>query len=257
MKTTSLFTILFLMAFIVNINAQKDCKYFPTGMQWKEYVAEPSYPMDTLQGVRLYEIGGDTLINDQLYRKVRMNGGEISLWIRENGEKVFLLANDTPREILLYDFNWDGEELPSTEYLKEQEGNMVVMVQKAAPKYETTYANGSTLQYYYERQGVVNICGIGRVNELTRNSCLLGYWEPEMIPPTWAFLKVLWIHRNGKEVFRSESATEWINWIPSAINPLPFINNSCNAGTYDLSGRPVPSPPQHGLFIKDGKKLVQ
>lgn len=45
------------------VEGEKSIDYFPTGMKWKEVLATPGIPLDTVTAT-LYEIGGDTLHRD-------------------------------------------------------------------------------------------------------------------------------------------------------------------------------------------------
>jgi hypothetical protein len=245
--------------------SQEDSKYFPTGMMWKEVLAEPNYEMDTTFN-HVYEIGKDIMLNEKTYKKVILDGEEISLWLREEGEKIWLLTKEYPHEIKLYDFDWS--ELPvNMEYLQEAEEGVDLNTWSIA-KYEKT----CSWKYNQVTEGTT-IQGIGRVSELNRNSCLLGYIYPQTVIPGLLYFKVLWIKRNGKEIFRSENPRDWIFDIPEGTDGIESIHNSqCTMHngdvTYDLSGRKVSGDRisnfkinnpklQKGIYIQDGRKVVK
>lgn len=193
-------------------------KYFPTGMKWKEVLATPVIPLDTTQ-TDLFEIGGDTLIGMVNYKKVFLNNEQCRLWLREEEQSVWILTDEYPSEIKLYDFDWDGE-VKSIEVLKEQGEELeLTSVMLNTNDYNTIRINPHTCHdYILGRDGAI-ICGIGRVSELNRNSCLLGYKLPEIMLPGLEYHKVLWVSRNGETVFYSDDSNEWIDSVPEALQP--------------------------------------
>lgn len=229
---------------------------FPKGMKWEECLAEPGSPLD-LSNTTKYEIGEEVEKNSMIYKKILVNGESSGLLVRESDNVVWLLTDEYPKEIKLYDFNWDSTLPLTTEYLKEtdEEGTGVeLLTNEWKPKYDITYVGDNTYQYREESEGT-EIRNIGRVTELTCNSSLLGYKEPYVIPPGLIYSKVLWINRNGKEIFRSESSEEWIMEIPNGIRQSTSSSTK-SSSLYDLSGRRLSSEPQKGVYIKDGKKVV-
>jgi hypothetical protein len=89
----------------------------------------------------------------------------------------------------------------------------------------------------------------------------------KVILPGLLYMKVLWINRNGEEIFRSEIAEEWTSDKPNTSriecltpNPSPVREGSI----YDLSGRKINSQfstfnsqfRKKGLYIEDGKKII-
>lgn len=119
-------TIIFLFALLstVHVSADEVNDYFPTGMIWKETYAEPGLPLDTIHNTQTYEIGKDTLIKGTTYKCVITEGESCQLWIRENKHEVWLLTSDYPKEIKLYDFNWEETDSIYTEYLQESGDSM-------------------------------------------------------------------------------------------------------------------------------------
>ena len=70
----SLFIFLMTAFPLIQLHAQEEHRYFPTGMKWKEVIAEPYYlPLDTVFSF-IYEIGEDTLVNDRLCKTILMDG---------------------------------------------------------------------------------------------------------------------------------------------------------------------------------------
>lgn len=247
MTKETLFIVLWILLTPANIYSQEKGLYFPTGMKWKEVVADPNYEMDTTFN-HVYEIGEDVILNEKTYKRIILDGEVIPLWIREEGEQVWLFTNDYKDEIKLYDFDWN--QLPvSMEFLQKNEGGTELKTW-AIKEYDCAY----DWIYDWRTEGVT-IQGIGRVTELNRNSCLLGYIYPEMVVPGLDYIKVLWIKRYGKEIFRSENPKEWTRELPTKVTYNIYEVKDNSQSTYDLSGRKV-SKPKSGVYIKDKKKVV-
>ena len=202
--------------------------YFPTGMRWKEVLSEEGHPLDTMQS-HVYEIGNDTLLNGIIYKKVWMDGEEARVLVREENNQVWLLADDAPREMKLYDFNWDVDVPVFVEYLHIMEGNTEtegetdIVPVEISHDYTTTRISSFDYQYHKEDDAIV-IRGIGRVCGLNRNASLLGYKITGEILPGVIYNKVLWIEKNGKRIFYSDQAKEWISSFPDAEN-IPFVQD--------------------------------
>ena len=180
---------------------------FPTGMKWQEAIVEDG--AINMGSCHTYEIGSDKSFGDVVYKEVFVDRTAANLWVREDGNKVWLLSEDCPQEILLYDFNWDaGTGLLYTEYLKGNDNGYDVKTLESLAAYRTLTINGRDYQYHQEDAGTV-IRNIGRVYELNRNSSLLGYKVPEGIIPGLIYWKVLWIEKGGEVVFQSDSPGEW------------------------------------------------
>ena len=217
---------------LIQLHAQEEYRYFPTGMKWKEVIADPfsSLPLDTVYSVQ-YEIGEDTLVNDRLCKTILMDGKPLERWIIEENEKVWIFTNDYPDPIQIYDFNWNGDK-PYYELLRVYDTSHETGGSSYQPELvrsylnqdeiEVTSYNNHTIEYLMDFEGVV-IRHIGRVSDMNRNSCLLGYKIVDPILPGLEFIKVLWIVRDGKEIFRSEDAEEWVVDIPSVINGMKFV----------------------------------
>lgn len=201
----------------------KSAEYFPIGMKWKEVLATPGIPLDTVTAT-LYEIGGDTLIGTVRYKEVFRNNEQCKLWIREEGQVVWLLTGEYPTEIKLYDFDWDRKE-SIVEVLRENGENFeLCSVSINTDDRNTTCIATFSYEYISEHDGTL-IRGVGRVSELNRNACLLGYKLPEVMLPGLEYHKILWISRDGETVFRSNDSNEWIDSIPKISESDQFIDD--------------------------------
>ncbi len=260
MKRT-LLTLLVMLFSLIQLSAQEHNGFFPTGMRWKEVIANPySSSMDTISAV-LYEIGEDTLVNDKLCKTIYRNGNLLGRWIFEENGKVWILTEDYPDPIKIYDFNWHDENSSYYEVLKINEISQETKLVKSYLSQEeikNVIFNNDSVEYMMDYEGAV-IRFIGRVSDLNRNSCLLGYKIVEPVLPGVEYQKVLWIVRNNQEIYRSETAEEWILNIPDVIYERPFsIFNlhSPNTQYFDLSGRHIDKTPGHGIYIQNGKKHI-
>ena len=192
-------------------------EYFPTGMKWEEVNVNPSMELE-YENAHIYEIGADTLVGNVTYKKVLKDNVFVGICVRESGDKVWLLTKEYPTEFLFYDFDWDSNKEVETEYLKglNFEGNDYALRKETIPmdQCKNVTINGKTYQYYRDSFIRSQIRGIGKVAELNRFSCLLGYREMNVILPGLEYVKVHWIQRNGEEIFRSDYAKEWTSEAP-------------------------------------------
>ena len=240
---------LFFIAWVLASITMLAQDYFPTGMKWEEVNVDPSMELE-YENAHIYEIGADTLIDNVTYKKVLKDNEFSGIFVRESGDKVWLLTKEYPTEFLLYDFDWDGNKEIETEYLKNLniEGNDYALRKETIPmdKCQDVTINGRTYQYYRDSFIRSQIRGIGKVAELNRYPCLLGYKEMAVISPGLIYIKVRWIQRNGKEIFRSDYAKEWTSEPPGGskteINMAyrPFVEDGkvWKVGNCD-SGNPV------------------
>lgn len=213
------------------VEGEKSIDYFPTGMKWKEVLATPGIPLDTVTAT-LYEIGGDTLIGTMKYKSVFRNNKQCKLWIREEGQIVWLLTGEYPTEIKLYDFDWDRKE-NAVEVLREYGENFeLCSISINTDDRNTTCTDTFSYEYISRHDGTL-IRGIGRVSELNRDACLLGYKLPEVVIPGLEYHKILWIFRDGKTVFRSDDSNEWIDSIPKASESNQFIKQCAGFMLYE------------------------
>lgn len=246
--------IILALLFHPNTFAQEGGIVFPTGMKWKESVVEPGQPTDPALTVD-YEIGNDIAIRGATYKEIYKNGKRENYWIREADGIVWLLTEEYGREIKLYDFNWHAGAAVSQEYLREENGNQTLEAEEFIPDASCLTVVGSHDYTYHHQFGVSIICGIGRVADLYRNSCLLGYKKAVPSLPGVLFQKVMLVTQDGKEVFRSDSPEDWTFDIPSGIMAVGS-SAKVSKDVSDLQGRRLTVQPRRGLYIRDGRKYV-
>ena len=219
MKKTFCISLLVMAALGLQCASAQSVECFPKGTAWKEVMAESGEPMDTIHCV-LYEIGADTIAGGASYRKVLRNGSYAGLLVRENGGRVWVRAEDFPEEVMIYDFNWDGVGSIKTEYVRVNDEVAEKCVEETASgDIRSTYIGGLPFKYYISFTGAV-LRNIGRVTELNRDACLLGYKVEEPVLPGLIYSKVLWLKRDGKTVFSSDSPDEWTVLVPGTEQPV-------------------------------------
>ena len=191
-------------------------KHFPKGMKWKEVLAEPDMPMDTIYGW-VYEIDADTIINNINYNKVLRNGKFEGIFVREQENQVWIKVPEIPEDIKLYDFNWDTSDVIKTNYIRQrywqEEEISLCTEERDANDIHATVVGDQHYQYLKNSYGVV-IRNLGRVSALILDGCLLGYKVQEPVIPGLNFIKVLWVERDNKRIFSSYSPMEWIDYVP-------------------------------------------
>ncbi|MBQ8593242.1 MAG: hypothetical protein IJ467_02980 [Bacteroidaceae bacterium] len=209
------------------IFSQNEQIIFPNGMEWKEVVVELGMPIDTTY-YNLYTVDKDTIINNTAYKKILLNGKYADISIREHAGIVWVHTKEYPHEFKLYDFNWEKTSSIRIEYLREKEEGIEMQETELDTNYETVYVAGKEYQYLSNNDFVM-IRNIGRVSELNRNSCILGYKVPEVILPGLTYWKVLWIKRDGNIIFSSDKSEEWIGEIPNIIKNTQYPNLHINS----------------------------
>lgn len=248
-------------------NAQWNAPYFPTGMSWQECVLSLDSGEPQWGKVQTFEIGKDTVLNEQTYKQVWCDGKLEPICVREQDGIVWLLTELSPQELKLYDFNWDNQVEIATDYFQiSEESYQLCTTFFNTIDIVTTMLNGTEIQYYRQSFSRTTIRGIGDVIDLTRfgcinhrHDCLLGFCKPEVVVPGLCFKKVINIQRSGIEIYHSDAGDDWINVIPSWIY-IPSeasTNHQSPASWHTLSGRRLTMPPTRpGLYIKDGRKVV-
>ena len=256
MKKQFSFISAFLLAIPFCVMAQEEV--FPTGTVWKEVKEEaykPEYaqyhtPMDTLNA-SIFKIGPDTLIGQNTYKQVFMDDAPWDCVIREEGGCVWMLADGYAQEFKLYDFNWDGRDTVVTQFLREQDRYATWVALEEEHLSLDSLKTGQGVQYVDNFKRFI-LRNIGCVADFYRYSCLLGHRMSNEPCPCLEFRRVLWLRKNGKEVYRYYGKNEWTTGIDDKK-----IEPASDSHSYDLQGRPIKNAPRHGIYLRDGKKYVK
>ena len=246
----------FLLAIPFCAMAQEEM--FPTGTVWKEvseeiyYPEHPEYytPMDTLNA-RVFKIGLDTIIGQKTYKQVFMDDTPWDCVIREEGGCVWMLADGYAQEFKLYDFNWDGRDTIVTQYLREQD-RYATWVAPEDDRFPLDSLKTEQGVQYVDNFSRFIIRGLGCVADLNRYHCLLAHRMADIPCPCLELRRVLWLRKNGKEVYRYYGKNVCTTGIDGRKVDLVSDSHS-----YDLQGLPTKNASRHGVYIRDGKKYVK
>ena len=262
MKTITCLITAILLALPFCCNAQEEM--FPTGMTWEEIYVEDDVirdgkiVTDTL-GFRKYEICGDTIIGQKTYKKVMCDGKSYGACIREADNCVWMKADIYPEEFKLYDFNWDGKENITVQLLRWNDFYRTgVSLIEGIMWLNMGRGTLTTDEGVKEclRQCAVIVRGLGNVEDMDRNSSLLGYTIPETIMPDLVYWKVFWIRKNGVIVYHDSA------YNVAGITTQQTKQQQPASTAYDLQGRRVSphtsslSPLKKGIYIENGRKRV-
>ena len=161
-------------------------------------------------------------------------------------------------ELKLYDFNWQGGSPIQQEYLIEGDGGLTLEKEEFIPNEASKVTYFSNTYPYYQQSDYSIICGLGRVADLNRNACLLGFKKTSTPLPGILYNKVLCISIGGNIIFESTSSEEWtisaVDKIKiSSFSEKPVMKQS---HWYDLQGRRLTTPPSRGCYISGGRKII-
>lgn len=243
--------LLFFMLFPVVVCAQEDYKpLLKDGKTWNHKFTNIYYERS-----KSLTVQGDTLIDGIMWKKV-YNGDQYEKALREDGQKVYELAKgmSSGSQQLLFNFGLQvgerqyyytsfenderylevtGIDLISSEGIEYRrlKLNQVIRING-----ETAY---STDCWWIE--GIGSDCGIEKPcqwEDLTGYTCLLQS-----------------CYDSGKCIFLIKDL-----YIDTKVT-IPTSDKQTDSGTFDLHGHCLPNgqalPSRHGVFIRDGKKILR
>jgi len=171
MKKTRLY--IFVMATMCAMPPVMAEDHFPALASWtEEWVSDD--PGAELSSQIIYKVGWDVTKDGVTYRPIKINGKDAGMWIREEDDKVFLLREDYPKEILLYDFGWEGKESFNRQYLQNGELQEETIPITSVKQMAVGDHGDWSLYDYIEVGSTRLIKGIGLIEEQKRDCCLLG-----------------------------------------------------------------------------------
>ena len=171
MKKTRLY--IFVMATMCAMPPVMAEDHFPALASWTEEWASDDPGAEQSSQI-IYKVGWDVTKDGVTYRPIKINGKDAGMWIREEDGKVFLLREDYPKEILLYDFGWEGKESFNRQYLLNGELHEET-IPITSVKQMAVGDHGSWSLYDYIEVGSTKLIkGIGLIEERQRDCCLLG-----------------------------------------------------------------------------------
>ena len=261
MKRIILLVVTFLPSVMFCTQAHGQSGVFPSGTEWEEIIVEPvdrigsTIVWDTLAS-HIYKIDGDTIVGQKAYKKVECDGKPYGACIREAGGCVWMKADIFPEEFKLYDFNWNGTEKVTMQYLRWTDFYMTGVRLEDDVYYVDNEKHMVATDKGVEEQLRDVIYNLGRVDDMSRNSCLIGYLKPEMVLPWARHTKVFWLKKNGVIVYHDPG------YDVAGITTQQTGQQQPASAAYDLLGRRVShptsslSPLKEGIYIENGRKRV-
>ena len=249
--------LVFLSVFSVpfNILAQdRNHEYIPfveEGKVWICGIINSEAELDAKDCV--FTIKGDTLINDICYKKVlckfeKYYGDSLQHYycaVREEACRVYSVKLDATEEFQLYDFSSPHE----TIYLSYHNEDYVRCsggILDGYPKSQwmfriTKVVNGVISRYSYgfwwegvgySKNPFIHILDLDKSSYISR-------------------ISVISCMKDGKYIYKKE-------W---TAQPSSVINNTkettSRKSIFDLQGRRIQGEPKHGVYIRDGKKVMK
>ena len=246
---------------------------FPAGTRWEEAkIARSADGTCRTIGTDVYEIGVDTMVNGIFYKTIYKNEELQSLLLRESSGKVWLKTDEFYTDMCLYDFTqFNGTTEPdhvSSEFVRfnpeafmrmtttnnlEYLGGYVLDAEWLRPtiQHAILSKSGTAFDYFNDSNGTV-VVGLGRVEAIGRNACLLGYLNEAQTSDDGDYehiYSVRWIEREGRRIFSSDDFNS-----ANDISGLQPSNNQSNI-YYNLQGQRS-SRPAKGIHIIGGRKVL-
>lgn len=223
--------------------AQTEESFFPTGTCWEESWMEAEEVLTT----HTYRVGETVTKEGKSYKEVLRDGTACGKWIREEGNRLWLLTEDFPAEIMLYDFLLESGKENVRQYVQGEILREESFVVSAIGHMQM--ADGLTYDYA-ELDDARMVKGIGMLSERRRDCCILGYLMPETALPGLEVCRLRSFTRNGKLLYRHDMPE-------TGITDTRLNGDTCgNGDAYDLSGRRVNGLGAKGIYIKDGRKVL-
>jgi len=223
--------------------AQTEELKFPTGTSWEESWTEAEEVLTT----HTYRVGETAIKDGRLYREVLRDGSACGKWIREEENRLWLLTEDFPEEIMLYDFHLESGKENVRQYVQggvlREEAFVVTAIGHMQMEDGQQYD-------YADLDGTRMVKGIGVLSERRKDCCILGYLMPEAVIPDLSVCLLRSFTRNGQLLYRRD--------MPETGIAGTALNDACdgNGNTYDLYGRRVEEPRTKGIYIKNGRKVL-
>ena len=212
------------------------------GKTWECSSEDPGYQPETC----VYAFDGETVINGITYKRMTRDG-EYYAALRQEGQKVYAVTEWSEDERLLYDFGLQVGDtysffdtnapmyLVQTDYI-EVNGQQLRRLKFAEDaSSEGSDANSGMVECWVE--GIGGICGP-----------VLGGW-----PLIGSYNKMEKCKYQGEEIF------EYSNFLNAPVMDIQSVtatNRSNVDAIYDLQGRQLDAVPEHGIYIRNGKKYI-
>ena len=201
-----------------------------------------------------YVLDGDTLINGVKYYRLMMSEEEQTpkyyCALREEGTAVYIVENNATDEKLLQDF--DVNQFP--EYFNDEEPNfgytdetdVVIVNNKAFLRHNYTPKNEDL------NIELTAVEGIGFSDTALVFGMHPRVYSPSQYNDWWTFKQC---EENGEILFTA--ADFYKRNDTNIINSANTEWRKSHNFLHDLQGRPVNDAPIHGIYVKDGRKVIR
>ena len=271
MRHQTFLIMIFILCIVPSTYAQDTYNYRPfieEGKVWKVGIYYGSAANDNPpHTTETYYFDGDTIINNTVCKKWKClsegqygTGDNLVACIYEVERRVWYFAPTSSVPMLLYDFSvLKGEKIDVSSPIVEQTTCLITdVVETTRNGHELTcvcFADEIDVQYPNEvtQSNSFWMEGIGTTCSPVMNARL-------NIPGRYSIL--LECHINQQILYsRRDNPADYLNdidafQISDAIMSLPFVSINQPSTVFDLSGRPLSTPPAKGIYIRDGKKVV-
>lgn len=271
-----------------SLYAQKTDDYRPfieEGKVWCSFENNMLCPFLELRGlyVRRDYFDGDTIVAGKRCKRWRQQftrrgtdkpAFQFTVSAYEEDKKVwFFLEGDTVQR-LMFDFGaplreefyieppdgleWEITRLSEKEgYLAPEDNSWDTLLHRSVILY---LKKDST--FYQRRQRLVEVIGTGApggsnwvmegIGSSSRPDMIFNYSD------AFYSSKLIYCTVGDEVLYFNENAANYYQIpIPTSIRSPQMVNGKWSNGKcYDLSGRPLTTPPAHGIYIKVGKKMV-
>ena len=212
----------------------------------------------------IFTMQGDTEINGKEYKKVYCqfekyygdNEQHYYCAVREENDRVYILANEAAEEKLLYDFSSPEEDivLPFTvgnyKFIRTR-GERRADYLPGQLEFQVCHLSGNEIDYSNDTGCWIGGVGTYMGNSFAFESCPLFFDEPQLGVNMFLYSCV----KDGQYYFNIDWLAEPME--TTTINDRRHTDNTVKESPlFDLQGRRLTSQPTKGLYIRNGRKIV-
>ena len=273
MKKILLF-ILFIQSLTISAQVEEDyipndTIYFPPGTWWiliedegyyagyVHLVSDEKKIINNKEYYRIVFTNANTPKGETIMGPVESRWGKSSVWIHEEGGKVYIQSNQGyPEDYLTYDFSDEGMEVgdtvPSFNFPIEHLGEIELLDGTICKTWD--YEGWYCPWYTDPSTAGMLIQGIGHAGHLG-----IVDWGAGKGSPQFYYRPGFELHsffRRGQRIYRNPKFNfDLAEYIPANINSTN-TSSIGDSAIYDLSGRKLSEKPQKGFYIQGGRKYI-
>lgn len=252
-KFTTSIMLLWMMICAPFIQAQNEKLFVLEEKTWECSSESPGYPSET----NVFAFDGEKVINGITYKRMTCNG-EYYAALRQDGQKVYVIYESSgEEEKVLYDFGLQvGDSFlfdnftDTPLYLAQTDYIEVNGTQLRRMKFVTNsdyFNNPSSTPIDFEHG--MSECWVEGIGS---------YFGPAS-PDEWCvigpYVKMEKCTLNGREIFENS------DFLNAPVMNVPTITNTNESKSddaiYDLQGRQLNAVPEHGIYIRNSKKVMR